>query len=201
MFCPSCGFEDHQPNQFCRACGTDLRNVRFALEKPDKITASAVFARDEIGRAIADKIREMNSAKELEKVAEDVLPQIEKFLESPEQRRLRAGIVTSAVGLGVALTFLLVSLKEDTIFLAGLGLITFFIGLGIIINGLLFTIPAKSLEDKSLEAQKQRELELDSNIHEKKQYLPFAETPFLSSVPEHTTHKLQDKKITQQHVK
>ena len=53
MFCPSCGSEERQVSQFCRACGLDMRAVRVTLEKPDAITASAVSARDEIGHAIA----------------------------------------------------------------------------------------------------------------------------------------------------
>ena len=89
MFCPGCGLEERGSNQFCRACGTDLRPVRFALEKPDNITASAISARDEIGRAVAAKIRETQSVYELKKDAEDVLPEIEKFLESPAEKRLR----------------------------------------------------------------------------------------------------------------
>src|SRR5438876_6323573 len=89
MFCPDCGIEEIQSNQFCRACGSDLRRVRIAVETPDSITASAVSARDEIGHAVAAKIREVESARELKKVAEDVLPQIEKFLESPQEKRLR----------------------------------------------------------------------------------------------------------------
>ena len=76
MFCPSCGFEERNTTQYCRACGADLRMVRVALEKPDNITQSAVSARDEIGRAIAAKIRETQSTYELKKVAEDVLPEI-----------------------------------------------------------------------------------------------------------------------------
>src|SRR6267143_193986 len=103
MFCPSCGSQERQVSQFCRACGTDLRAVRSSLAKLDTITASAVSARDEIGHAIADKIREFETANDLKKVAEDVLPMIEKFLESPQQRRLRyvrGGVVTIAVGLG-----------------------------------------------------------------------------------------------------
>lgn len=63
MFCPSCGSEERQVSQFCRACGTDLRAVRATLEKPDAITASAVSARDEIRRAIADRIRELEGYK------------------------------------------------------------------------------------------------------------------------------------------
>src|SRR5207244_3302116 len=98
MFCPDCGIEERQSNQFCRACGTDLRGVRLAVQSPDTITASAVSARDEIGRAVAAKIREVDSARELKKVAEDVLPQIEKFLESPEEKRLRRIRTGSIIG-------------------------------------------------------------------------------------------------------
>src|SRR5260370_8749937 len=89
MFCPSCGSEERQASQFCRACGSDLRAVRVSLERPDSITASAITARQEIGRAIAEKIREVEDAYELKKVAENVFPQIEKFLESYEEKRLR----------------------------------------------------------------------------------------------------------------
>src|SRR3982750_2892799 len=38
MYCPSCGSEERQLSQFCRACGTDLRVVRNSLENPDAIT-------------------------------------------------------------------------------------------------------------------------------------------------------------------
>ena len=62
MYCPSCGSEERQASQYCRACGTDLRPVRVSLEKPDSITASAVTAREEVGRAVADKIREVEDA-------------------------------------------------------------------------------------------------------------------------------------------
>jgi hypothetical protein len=112
MFCPDCGLEDKQSNQFCRACGTDLRPVRYAREKPDNITASAASARDEIGRAVAAKIRESRNPEELAVVAEDVLPEIEKFLESPEEkrmRRMRSGMVLSCIGLGTAAGVAIVS--------------------------------------------------------------------------------------------
>ena len=104
MFCPSCGSEERQASQYCRACGTDLRPVRMSLERPDSITASAASAREDIGRAVAQQIREVEDARELKKVAEDVLPQIEKFLESPEEkrlRRMRVGVIISSVGAGV----------------------------------------------------------------------------------------------------
>lgn len=112
MFCPSCGSEERQATQFCRACGTDLRAVRVSIERPDSITASAVSAREEIGRAVADKIRESADSRDLKRVAEAVLPKIEKFLESYEEkrlRRMRAGVITASVGLGVSILMLLMT--------------------------------------------------------------------------------------------
>jgi hypothetical protein len=100
MYCPTCGSEERQLIQYCRACGTDLRAIRIGLERPED---SLVTARDHISRAIADKIRETQSASDLKKVAEEVLPEIEKFLESPDEKRLRrvrTGVIFSAIGLG-----------------------------------------------------------------------------------------------------
>lgn len=195
MFCPSCGLEDKQSNQFCRACGADLRSVRTMLERPDNITVSAASARDEIGRAFAAKIREINSASELRKVADNVLPEIEKFLESPVEkrlRRIRAGVIMSAIGIGAAVTFFLLLMNgANTLFMIGAGLITFLIGLGIVINGLLFTIPPKSVADNSLSARSQRELDV-ANLETDELLLPETNNTF-SSVTEHTTQHLKGK--------
>src|SRR5207249_8758069 len=140
MFCPGCGSEERQATQFCRACGTDLRAVRVSLERPDSITASAVSAREDIGRAVAERIREVEDAHELKKVAEDVLPQIEKFLESHEEkrlRRMRAGVVVSSIGGGFTVPmFLMVAVAspgdvQGGLGGAGLGSGTLRIGLGL----------------------------------------------------------------------
>ena len=200
MFCPSCGMEERFSNQFCRACGTDLRAVRLQLEKPDNITQSAAMARDEVGRAIAAKIRETNTATELKIVAEDVLPEIEKFLESPEEkrlRRIRTGTTIASVGLGTAIGIALVAMAlkdEGILFLAGLGIITFFIGLGFVINGFFLTVPRKNLADKSSDATSQREL--DGNTNEL--VLPESKDVFLS-VTENTTQHLKEKQPISRH--
>jgi len=196
MFCPSCGLEERQFNQFCRSCGTNLLPVRSALEKPDSITQSAVSAREEIGRAIAAKILEAKSAKELVIVTDDVLPEIEKFLESPEEKRLRrvrGGTIIASIGLGAAIAFGAVATLVDQglAIVAALGLITFLIGLSFIINGLLFTVPKKRLSDKSLEAKKQRELDI-AEVPTNDLTLPDANNLF-SSVTEHTTQHLKEK--------
>lgn len=190
MFCPGCGLEELHSNQFCRACGTDLRLVRSAIEKPDSITASAISARDEIGRAVAAKIWETESATEMKIVAENVLSEIEKFLESPEEKRLRRmrdGTIVAASGLGAVAAFGFFGIFFDKAFLfpAGFGIAAVLIGLGFILNAIFFSVPKKMLSDKSSNAISQRELDADTNDLE----LPESKDIF-SSVTEHTTRQL-----------
>ena len=203
MFCPDCGLEDKQSNQFCRACGTDLRPVRIAVERPDSVTASAVSARDEIGRAVAAKIREASSAEELSVVADEVLPQFEKFLESPAERRLRrmrAGTIVSSIGFGAAVGITIISIataESDTMFLAGLGIVLFFIGIGLLLNGIFLTVPTSEVTDRSLDADRQRELD-EVRSHTNDLVMPEATAPtlFASSVTENTTQHLKEKDPT-----
>lgn len=169
MYCPTCGSEERQMSQFCRGCGADLRPVRVSLERPDTVTASAISAREEIGRAVADKIRETEDARDLQRVAEDVLPQLEKFLESPEAkrlRRMRAGVILASVGLGSSIFAAVAAIAtgdrdliQPMAFLFGLGIVAFMLGLGFVMNGVLFTRPRKGLEDRSGEGPRQNLLD------------------------------------------
>jgi len=164
---------------------------------PDSVTASAAGAREEIGRAIAAKIRDMQTGKDLAKVAEDALPEIEKFLESPEEkrlRRLRTGTTLSSVGLGVAIAIAFVAMatkNADLLFLSGLGGVTFFLGLGFVVNALLFTIPRKTLPNRSGDADIQRGL--DASTPDLKLPDAPAAVPAFTSVTEHTTQHLDAK--------
>ena len=209
MFCPSCG-SNEQTSQYCRACGTDLRPVRVSLERPDSITASAVSAREDIGRAVAAKIREVEDAHELKRVAEDVLPQIEKFLESPEEkrlRRMRAGVITGACGLGVAILGLVLSAaihstdgETGGFGLFGFGVVAFVIGLGLVLHGVMFTRPRKGVADHSSDARTQNLLDayaqpqLRSSAEAQPTFHAQTTSDLSragSSVTEHTTHHLK----------
>lgn len=209
MFCPGCGSEERQATQYCRICGVDLRAVRVSVDRPDSITASAISAREEIGRALADRIRAIHDAKDLSTVAEDVLPEIEKFLESPGEkrlRRIRAGVILGTAGLGTVLMGLIWSAVaqagdvEATALVAGLGIIAFAIGLGLVLNGLLFTKLRGRVEDRSSQAKRQHLLD---SAYTPPQTRP-GETPILrspttsnlgaekgASVTEHTTLNLK----------
>ena len=204
MYCPSCGSEERQLSQFCRACGTDLRIVRNSLENPDAVTQSAISAREQIGMAVADKIRQMSSAKDLERVAEDVLPHFEKFLESPEEkrlRRIRAGIITAAIGLGASIIGLVMAMdKPEILPYITPALITFLVGLGVIVNGLIFTLPRKSLPGDAYDALSQQVLDSGGNRNpyeapaQLTNELPTAPRLQAASITEHTTHHLKTNK-------
>lgn len=187
MFCPSCGSE--QAGQYCRACGADLRSLRLALENPETIMSAPVSAREEIGRAVADKIREAKSWKDVSKVVEGVLPELEKFLETPEEkrlRRIRSGTITSAIGLAAGLAFTIfgsVAQQEEFILFGCMGFVLLLIGLGVMLNGWHFTVPQKAepLPDtlqKVLRNSAPRPLAQDNS--------------FSSSITEHTTHQLPE---------
>ena len=158
------------------------------------------------------------TSRDLKRVAEDVLPQIEKFLESPEEkrlRRMRSGVITAACGIGATVMALLglsvIQFLKDPdalpmlMFFMGLGIVTFMIGLGLVINGRLLTQPRKELKDSSSDAQAQNLLDAG---YAAPQLRPAAEKPELfrsattsdlaeaerraaPSVTEHTTHHLK----------
>ncbi len=184
MFCPSCGSD--QVGQYCRSCGADLRSIRLALEKPEAITSGS--AREEIGRAVADKIRELKSVKELSKVVEEVLPEIDKFLETPEEkrlRRIRRGTITSAIGLSAALAFTIFGFManvEEFVFLGCLGFVMLVIGLGVMLNGWHFTVAQKQ-QPEPLPDAVQKILQTSS---------PPQGNMFATSVTDHTTHRLPE---------
>lgn len=207
MFCPGCGIEENQTNQYCRACGTDLRPARKMLEMPDSITASAATAREEIGRAFAAKIRDAEDGRDLKIVAENVLPEIEKFLESPEEkrlRRMRLGTLLSSIGMGVAIAFIFIhgaTRKEEFIILAGLGTVLFFIGLSFLLNGVFLTVPKKNVADRSGDADEQRALDgihVTTTAETNELMLPAARQEYVS-VTDKTTRALSEKQPLYKH--
>jgi hypothetical protein len=59
----------------------------MALDKPDITTGAE--GRDEVLRAIADKVREMKAGEDFEDSVKDILSEVDKLLQSPEERRLK----------------------------------------------------------------------------------------------------------------
>ena len=166
-------------------------------------------ARDEIGRAVADRIRSVKDAVELKIVTDSVLPQVEKFLESPEEKRLRrvrVGTIISSCGLGAGTLGLIMSAVvtgpdlEAALWIGGLGITAFTLGLGFILNGLLFTKTRKALDDRLPNAKIQDLLGAGyTPPHARSTETPMLRSPTTSnlasgkgaSVTEHTTLNLK----------
>lgn len=204
MFCPGCGLKEERQVQFCRACGADLGAVRESLDKPDAPESSVTAAREEIARAIAARIKDGQWWQ-----VGSLAPQAERLFESPRERRerlrrrdeeqrlarLRGGTITAAVGVGLVVLFqLLRVLDNNFVVLIGPSLIVLLVGLGVILNGLLFTIP-KGLQtsDAAPDATPTR---LDDNttseLDTPRGQLDAASPPFIpASVTEHTTKHLR----------
>lgn len=171
-----------------------MRSMLSVIDRTDGITSSAVSAREEIGRAFAAKIREMRTAEDLETITENVLPEIEKFLESPAEkrlRRIRTGAIVMLVGIGVFLAFGFLGMAKDggedrLLFISGLGVVTGFIGLAFLANGLFFSVADGGTIDGDEEKDRQRLL--DSLGSEKQ-----LDEASVFSTTEHTTQHLDDK--------
>ena len=106
---------------------------------------------------------------------------------------MRTGTIISSIGFGAAVAFTIVSAlvaDEGMIMVAAAGMVTFFIGLSFVINGLLLTVPKNSFSDKSSDAQNQRQLDAQTN----ELILPESNQIF-SSVTEHTTQHLKEKEL------
>ncbi len=200
MFCPSCGLQDIQSNQYCRACGTDLRSVNTVLESPSKLTTSSISAREEIGKALAAKIQRTSSSTELSEFTKKILPDVEKFLETPEEKkmqRIRNGSIVSFIGLGVAVGFFLASIfgdDKDIIIMAAFGFVTFCIGLALIINGIFFTIPKRDISTETEPFDPEFDRDLGGFTSTTNDLLmPQSASHEFTSVTEPTTRHLKDK--------
>ncbi|HKA21529.1 MAG TPA: zinc ribbon domain-containing protein [Blastocatellia bacterium] len=199
MFCPSCGIEDASQNQFCRGCGTSLNAVRSLLDHPDEITSSAASAREEIGRAIADKIAEFEHSRDLRRVVYEILPAVQDFLTSPEERlasrreqrlnQIRDGVLTSVVGLSIILTFLLISWLTNApkvLIVSAVGLLVLLIGLGISCTAAWCTDLTKETRSRV----KRRRITRDMHSQRLLVKEPTAQHSTFSSVTEGTTREL-----------
>ncbi|MBV9925996.1 MAG: hypothetical protein JOZ96_13340 [Acidobacteria bacterium] len=200
MFCPACGLKEDRLVQFCRACGADLRAVRDSLEQKETPDPSLAAAREELTRAIASKIKDGQWWQ-----VGALSPEVEKLFESPRERRerlrrqdeerrlsrLRAGTNTAAAGLGLVILFgLLWVLDERAVLLMGPSALVFFIGLGLIVNGLFFTLPREPRRDK---AGQRRQIPPDvstSELDAPRGELPDASAFVPASVTEQTTQHL-----------
>ena len=190
MFCPQCGTSQSDDLKFCKSCGANLFAVRQAVTTPGSG-----------GKPTSESAQKFDWSKTW--VAEMMLTGSERERQrgiTPELRRhkeIKAGVITTSVGVGLAI-FLAVFMEG---IIAGgnvpnnaaqilsrlwvVGVIPFFVGLGLLINGLFVKGAGKvPAEPDTFESDAEPLVLSPGDAAQFK--------PSPSSVTEHTTRQLRD---------
>jgi hypothetical protein len=140
MFCPRCGSNQSDDLKFCKSCGANLHAVRQVVdtrEPVEKFDWSKTWVAEMFLSEAEKKIRK----EEIER-QRGITPEVKRYNE------IKAGVVTSSVGLALAIFFyvfmqgIILSgrVPPDTAEILSrlwvAGVIPLFIGIALIINGL-----------------------------------------------------------------
>src|SRR5436190_5678945 len=198
MFCPQCG--STQPNElnFCKACGANLGAVKDALETgqaPSKFDWSKTWVAD----MFKSEEESLRRAAEIERL-KGITP------ETKRRNEIKAGVIVASVGIGVMI--LLYFLMQGIILSGNIppgdaeilrrvwiaGVIPFFVGMALIINGVFVSKMFACTEDRET-APKTGELTDELTGKPSGEYLPPADTSPLFqagfSVTDETTEHLK----------
>lgn len=138
MFCPQCGSTQNDELKFCKSCGTNMEAVRTVTMRSagDKFNWSRTW----VAEMFLSESERKRRKEEIER-ERGITPAMKRYTE------IKAGVIVSSVGLGVmiflnALMHGIVSSGQTTagdaeilsrVWLAGI--IPFFVGLALVING------------------------------------------------------------------
>lgn len=152
MICPRCSSNQSDDVKFCKFCGANLQAVREALEirEPDK--------KFDWGDTWVAEMFRSGQAAELRKLEMErrmgITPEVKRYNE------IKAGVIVSSVGVGLAI-FLFVFMQgimgkvdpEEAEILRRLwivGVIPFFVGVALMINGLVVSKRMAELQEREL---------------------------------------------------
>ena len=159
MLCPRCGTNQSDEMKFCKVCGANLEAVRIALTNPE------VAKKFDWGDTWLAEMFRSGQAAELRKIEMErqmgITPEVKRYIE------IKAGVITSSVGVGVAI-FLFIFMQAlignvspqaaeilSRVWIAGV--IPFFVGLALIVNGLV--VSKRMVEIQQREMKRDKEIE------------------------------------------
>lgn len=152
MICPRCSSNQSDDVKFCKSCGANLQAVRDALENRDP------GSKFEWGDTWVAEMFRSGQAVELRKLEMErrmgITPEVKRYNE------IKAGVITSSVGIGVSI-FLFVFMqglvnvvgREAAEILPHLwiaGVIPFFVGVALIVNGLVVSKKMAEVQEREL---------------------------------------------------
>lgn len=186
MFCPQCGTNQSDELKFCKSCGANLFAVR------EVVTTRETARKFDWNKTWVAEM--MLSESEREKRKEEFERQRGITPESRSHKEIKAGVITASVGVGLAI---FLSVLMEGIILGGhigsdvapilsrlwvVGVIPFFVGLGLLVNGLFVKSSSQESPGALLKSEHMSLPPGDAS--------GFSSSP--SSVTEHTTRQLRD---------
>lgn len=154
MFCPKCGNTQNEEMKFCNLCGANLYAVRQVVdsrETEEKVDWSKTWMADMFLSHEERKRRKREMERE-----SGVTPDVKR------QNEIKGGIITSCVGVGLMIFLFVITegiirgldLPRIAVEILSrawiIGILPFFVGIGLMINGLFVT---KKLLKASLNEQ------------------------------------------------
>ncbi|HUK90398.1 MAG TPA: hypothetical protein VLZ81_08345 [Blastocatellia bacterium] len=146
MFCPGCGSNQSEDLKFCKSCGTNLLAVRQAVTTNEPTHSKFDWSKTWVAEMFLTQEEQERRKEQLDLlrgITPEMKSQVKRFNE------IKGGVITSSVGLAL-LIFLYVFFKgliasgdlpndaaEIVSHIWVVGVIPLFIGIGLIINGML----------------------------------------------------------------
>lgn len=162
MLCPRCGTNQSDEMKFCKVCGANLEAVRVALVNPDaakKFDWSDTWLAEMFRSGQAAELRKLEMERQM-----GITPEVKRYNE------IKAGVITSCVGVGVSI-FLFIFMQGlignvsaqaaeilSRVWIAGV--LPFFVGMALIINGVV--VSKKMVEIQEREMKRRNALEGDT---------------------------------------
>jgi len=197
MFCPKCANQSNDDQKFCKVCGTNLVSVNLAMQDPRSLMTEHEWKRlrrsgKNFSDADFDAVWKRMGSQNLIRSRTD-----RSAMQAT--RLMQAGIITGCIGMGVT-TFLYILFTaiaktqtdaEDIAVLHSMwavGLVPFFVGLGLFLSGALFR--------RKTEGPPTQVKQITQPISSSPPLLtPQDEATFTPSVTEHTTRHLYEEPV------
>lgn len=152
MLCPRCASNQSDDVKFCKSCGANLQAVRDVLDNRDpgnRFEWGDTWVAEMFRSGQANELRKMEMERRL-----GITPEVKRYTE------IKAGVITSSVGIGVSIFLFVfmqglvnvvgVEAKQILPYLWIAGVIPFFIGVALIVNGLVVSKRMAEIQEREM---------------------------------------------------
>ena len=191
MLCPRCGTNQSDEIRFCKTCGANLQAVREALAHPEmmkKFDWSNTWLAEMFQSGQAAELHKLEMERRM-----GITPAVKRYNE------IKAGVIVSSVGVGLMI-FLAIFMQgvvgkvdpEEARILERIwvaGVIPFFVGLALIINGVVVSKKMAELQEHEMK----RGASLEGEVNQPRGLRPADTNEFIPtgfSVTDQTTRHL-----------